>query len=87
MSCLSFPEPSPITLNHYNRMTPVTLMSVLTHSEVVAIFKCVAWVVATMSCQIRNLCSPIGKYRMWLTLEDSTARIHVLEVSFQLEIR
>ncbi|XP_068471444.1 protection of telomeres protein 1b-like isoform X2 [Phaseolus vulgaris] len=73
----SFPEPSPITaVNCHDHVTPVTLMSVLTHSEVTANFKCVVRVVAAMPCQAELLRSPAGTYRMRLTLEDSTARIH-----------
>ncbi|KAK7370118.1 hypothetical protein VNO80_12174 [Phaseolus coccineus] len=77
MPYCSFPEPSLITaVNCPNHVTPVTLMSVLTHSEVTAKFKCVVRVVAAMPCQAEILRSPAGIYRMRLTLEDSTARIH-----------
>ncbi|WVZ25682.1 hypothetical protein V8G54_004226 [Vigna mungo] len=78
MSYLNFPEPLPITVvNHCDHMTPVTLMSVLTHSKVTAIFKCIVRVVAAaMPCKTENICLSTGKYNMRLTLEDSTARIH-----------
>ncbi|XP_052727504.1 protection of telomeres protein 1b isoform X4 [Vigna angularis] len=80
MPNLSFPEPSPITVNHRDHVRPVTLMSVLTHSKVTAIFKCVVRVVAAMPCKAENLRSSTGKYRMRLTLEDPTARIHALVI-------
>ncbi|XP_022638002.1 protection of telomeres protein 1a isoform X3 [Vigna radiata var. radiata] len=77
MSYLSFPEPLPITaVNHRDHVTPVTLMSVLTHSEVTAIFKCIVRVVAAIPCKAENLCLSTEKYKMRLTLKDSTARIH-----------
>ena len=86
--CLSFDGPSPIRINHHERMTHFTLMSVITHSEVTTIFKYVVWLVAAMSCQTENFCSPTtGKYRTWLKLEDSTAIIHVIEVPFRLDTR
>ncbi|XP_014505433.1 protection of telomeres protein 1b isoform X2 [Vigna radiata var. radiata] len=74
MADLNFPEPLPITVNHCNHVTPNTLMSVLTHSEVVAIFKCIVRVVAIIP--FAKICSSTGNYSMRLTLEDSTARIH-----------
>ncbi|XP_020215623.1 protection of telomeres protein 1b [Cajanus cajan] len=79
----SFPKPSCITeVNHvHDRETPVTLMSVLTHSQVTLKFKCIVRVVAAMPCEAEDLCSPAGVYRIRLTLEDSTARIHVFVVA------
>ena len=72
----SFPEPLPITtFSPSDDVTPVFLMSVLTHSKVTAKFKCCSEV-AVMLCQAEELCSPTGIYRMRLTLEDSTARIY-----------
>jgi len=44
--------------------------------KVTAKFKCVVRVVAAMPCQAELLRSSAGTYRMRLTLEDSTARIH-----------
>ncbi|XP_028244878.1 protection of telomeres protein 1b-like [Glycine soja] len=72
-----FPKPSFITEEvNQDHAIPVTLMTVLTHSEVTAKFKCVVRVVAATPCQAENLLSSTGEYRMRLTLEDSTARIH-----------
>ena len=86
--CLSFHESSPIRINHNEHMTPVTLMSVITHSEVTTIFKYVVLLVAAMSCQTEIFYSPnTGKYRTWLKLEYSTATIHVIEIPFRLDIR
>lgn len=72
-----FPKPLFITEEvNQDHATPVTLMTVLTHSKVTAKFKCVVRVVAAMPYLAKNLLSSIGKYRMQLTLEDSTARVH-----------
>ncbi|CAJ1936598.1 unnamed protein product [Sphenostylis stenocarpa] len=82
MPYCSFPKPSCITeVIHHEHLKRVTLMGVLTHSEVTAKFKCVVRVVAAMPCQAEILCSPAGIYRMRLTLEDSTARIHAYVVA------
>ncbi|KAJ1390158.1 hypothetical protein SESBI_37696 [Sesbania bispinosa] len=58
-----------------------TLMDVLTHSEVATKFKCVVRVVAASPYSAEDLWSPDGTYRMRLTLEDPTARIHALVVA------
>ncbi|KAG2667643.1 hypothetical protein I3760_15G126100 [Carya illinoinensis] len=60
----------------YDRVPFVTLMDVLTYREVTAKFKCVARVVAVLPWQAEDFCSPLGTYRIRLTLEDPTARIH-----------
>ncbi|KAI4355730.1 hypothetical protein L6164_004477 [Bauhinia variegata] len=70
-----FPEPSCITVVGHESVIPVTLMDVITHSEVTAKFKCVVRVVAVLPSQPKYFCSPVGVYRMRLTLEDPTARI------------
>lgn len=44
-------------------------------------FKCVVRVVAVLPCQAEKLCSPSGTYRIRLTLEDPTARIHAFVVA------
>ncbi|KAK2983342.1 hypothetical protein RJ640_016080 [Escallonia rubra] len=54
----------------------VTLMNVLTHSEVTAKFRCVVRVIAAFPWQAADFRSPTGTYRIRLTLEDPTARIH-----------
>ncbi|KAJ1390155.1 hypothetical protein SESBI_37693 [Sesbania bispinosa] len=56
-------------------------MDVLTHSKVAANFKCVVRVVAASSYRVEELWSPDGTYRMRLTLEDPTARIHASAVA------
>ncbi|GMY23977.1 protection of telomeres protein 1b-like isoform X1 [Fagus crenata] len=73
----SFPWTSNITVVDYENVPFVTLMDVLTYSEVTAKFKCVARVVAALPCQAEDFRSPLGTYRIRLTLEDPTARIHV----------
>ncbi|KAK9996628.1 hypothetical protein SO802_021314 [Lithocarpus litseifolius] len=74
----SFPWPSNITVVEYDNVPFVTLMDVLTYSEVNAKFKCVARVVAAFPWQAEDFLSPLGTYRIRLTLEDPTARIHAL---------
>ncbi|KAK7251736.1 hypothetical protein RIF29_35191 [Crotalaria pallida] len=76
MPSWSLPMSSCITEVNYDHVPHVTLMDVLTHSEVTAKFKCVVRVVAVLPCQAESLRSPDGTYRMRLTLEDPTARIH-----------
>ncbi|WVZ25679.1 hypothetical protein V8G54_004223 [Vigna mungo] len=85
MPYLSFPQPSPTTaVNHCEHVSHVTLMSVLTHPEVTAIFKCVVRVVAAMACEDENPSS--YKYKLRLTLEDSTARIHAHVIGEDLDL-
>ncbi|XP_042513066.1 protection of telomeres protein 1b-like isoform X2 [Macadamia integrifolia] len=56
----------------------VTLMDILTSSEVTAVFKTVVRVVATDPWKVEDFCSPGGvhDYRIRFTLEDPTARVH-----------
>ncbi|KAK7830784.1 protection of telomeres protein 1a, partial [Quercus suber] len=72
----SFPWPSNIT--DYDNVPFVTLMDILTCSKVTTKFKCVARVVAARPWQAEDFLSPLGTYRIRLTLEDPTARIHAL---------
>ncbi|OIW10135.1 hypothetical protein TanjilG_21972 [Lupinus angustifolius] len=76
MPSSSLPLSTCITEVNYDHVPYVTLMDVLTHLEVTAKFKCVARVVAVLPCEPEKLCSPLGTYRMRLTLEDPTTRIH-----------
>jgi len=55
---------------------PLSITVAIQLLKVTAKFRCVVRVVAAMPCQTEELCSPAGIYRMRLTLEDSTARIH-----------
>ncbi|XP_062118032.1 protection of telomeres protein 1b-like isoform X2 [Humulus lupulus] len=71
----SFPWTSPITEVDYKDVPFVTLMDVLTYPEVTAKFLCVVRVVALYPWQAKDFCSR-GIYRVRLTLEDPTARIH-----------
>lgn len=52
------------------------LMSLYTWCQVTAKFKCVVRVVAALPWRSEDFCSPLGNYRIRLTLEDPTARIH-----------
>ncbi|KAM4114457.1 hypothetical protein ACJW30_04G069300 [Castanea mollissima] len=74
----SFPWPSNITEVDYDNVPFVTLRDVLTYSEVTVKFKCVARVVAALPWQAEDFRTPLGTYRIRLTLEDPTARIHAL---------
>ncbi|KAI5382458.1 hypothetical protein KIW84_070037, partial [Lathyrus oleraceus] len=76
----SLPESLCITKVNHDHVRHLTLMDVLTHSEVTAKFKCVVRVVAAVPYQGEKFCTPAGKYMMRLTLEDPTARIHAFVV-------
>ncbi|XP_030493574.2 protection of telomeres protein 1b-like [Cannabis sativa] len=71
----SFPLTFPITGVNYKDLPVVTLMDVLTYPEVTARFLCVVRVVAMYPWQAKDF-SFNGVYRVRLTLEDATARIH-----------
>ncbi|XP_020581921.1 protection of telomeres protein 1a-like isoform X3 [Phalaenopsis equestris] len=53
-----------------------TLRASLTHPEVVHVFRSIVRVIASYPWRAGDLCSPNGRYRVRLTLEDPTARIH-----------
>ncbi|KAL5699610.1 hypothetical protein ACHQM5_030489 [Ranunculus cassubicifolius] len=74
----AFPWPSHITETDHEHVPFATLMNVLTSSQVTAKFKCVVRVVAILPYRPEEFRSPIGTrvYRLQLTLEDPTARIH-----------
>ncbi|XP_054791190.1 protection of telomeres protein 1a-like [Prosopis cineraria] len=72
----SLPWTSCITVVDHDAAPFATLMDVLTYSEVTAKFKCIVRVVAAMPWSAEHFCSDGGVYRMRLTLEDPTARIH-----------
>ncbi|XP_043696363.1 protection of telomeres protein 1b isoform X2 [Telopea speciosissima] len=76
MPLSSFPWPSRVTETDHEHVPFVTLMDVLTYAEVTAKFKCVVRVLATYPCRVEDFRSPHGVYRIRLTLEDPTARIH-----------
>ncbi|OVA00701.1 Telomeric single stranded DNA binding POT1/Cdc13 [Macleaya cordata] len=71
-------SPSLVTATDHEHAPCVTLMDLLTYSEVTGKFKCVVRVISLYPCRAEHFRSPIGKreYRMRLTLEDPTARIH-----------
>ncbi|XP_023001782.1 protection of telomeres protein 1b-like isoform X1 [Cucurbita maxima] len=72
----SFPSPLPTTEVDHNNEPFTTLMDVLTYSKVTAKFKCVIRVIAIYPFQAKDFRSPEGTYRVRLSLEDPTARIH-----------
>lgn len=76
MPSLSFPWASDLTATEYPAVPFVTLMHVLTSAEVTAKFKCVVRVVDIFPWLAEDFLSPDGTYRIRLTLEDPTARIH-----------
>ncbi|KAI4329990.1 hypothetical protein MLD38_028307 [Melastoma candidum] len=68
--------PSPIAEIDDVDVPFVTLMEVLCSSEAIAKFKCMVRVVATVPYEAKDFLSPKGIYRIRLTLEDPTARVH-----------
>ncbi|XP_028792321.1 protection of telomeres protein 1a isoform X2 [Neltuma alba] len=72
----SFPWPSYVTVIDHDAAPLCTLMDVLTHSEVTAKYKCIVRIAAAMPQSAKDFCSQRGIYRMRLTVEDPTARIH-----------
>ncbi|XP_047950877.1 protection of telomeres protein 1a-like isoform X2 [Salvia hispanica] len=73
-TCLYWP--SSITETSHPDANLVTLMDVLTYPEVTYKFKCLVRVVALVPWRPEDFHSPSGVYRLQLTLEDPTARIH-----------
>ncbi|XP_073144662.1 protection of telomeres protein 1b-like [Henckelia pumila] len=76
MPFTSFPWPSHMTETDHPDVPFVTLMNVLTHAEVTCKYRCVVRVVAIFPWRADDFHSPCGIYRIRLTLEDPTARIH-----------
>ncbi|PWA36227.1 nucleic acid-binding, OB-fold-like protein [Artemisia annua] len=79
MPLSTFPWPSYVTeTNHDHKdVSFLTLMEVLSSREATAKFRCVVRVVATLPDRPENFrSSSCGTYRIRLTLEDPTARIH-----------
>ncbi|GAB4842735.1 hypothetical protein Ancab_012710 [Ancistrocladus abbreviatus] len=76
MPYASFPWPSFITETDCEDVPFVTLMDIITYSQVTAKFKCVVRVVAALPWKAEDFCSPSRTYRIQLTLEDPTARMH-----------
>ncbi|XP_009800140.1 protection of telomeres protein 1b-like [Nicotiana tabacum] len=74
LSC--FPWPSDITETDFPNVPFVSLMRVLVNPKVVGKFHCVVRVVAAFPWIVEDFRSPSGVYRIRLTLEDPTARIH-----------
>ncbi|XP_050222013.1 protection of telomeres protein 1b-like isoform X2 [Mercurialis annua] len=73
---ICFPRPSPVTEVDDKDVSFVTLMDVLTHSEVTAKFNCIVRVVAAFPWQVQTYFSDDGTYGIRLTIEDPTGRIH-----------
>uniref|UniRef100_A0A1D1XEA0 Protection of telomeres protein 1a n=1 Tax=Anthurium amnicola TaxID=1678845 RepID=A0A1D1XEA0_9ARAE len=72
-----FPRPSFITETDYDHEVDATLMDSLTYPEVTHKCKCIVRVVAACPWRAENLYSLMqGQFRVRLTLEDPTARVH-----------
>ncbi|KAL3512172.1 hypothetical protein ACH5RR_024889 [Cinchona calisaya] len=71
-----FPWDSHVTATDRPDVPFVTMMNVLAHPELTAKFRCVVRVVAVFPWRAQDFRSPLGTYRIRLTLEDPTARIH-----------
>ncbi|PIA47224.1 hypothetical protein AQUCO_01400126v1 [Aquilegia coerulea] len=80
MPSSALPWPPQITETDLGHLPFATLMDALTCSEVPTKFQCVVRVVAICPWQVENFRSPTGTcvYRIRLTLEDPTARIHAI---------
>ncbi|PKI44186.1 hypothetical protein CRG98_035423 [Punica granatum] len=68
-------SPSTVTEVDHAFVPFASLMDVITYAEVTAKFKCIVRVVAVLPFQVEDFVSPLGIYRVRLTLEDPTARI------------
>ncbi|XP_065850846.1 protection of telomeres protein 1a-like [Euphorbia lathyris] len=71
-----FPWCSQLTEVDYEHAPFVTLMDVLTHSKVVSKFRSMVRVVAAFPWRAEDFCSHLGTFRIRLTIEDPTARLH-----------
>lgn len=72
----SFPSTPRVTETDHEDVPFVTLMDIVSFSEVTAKFRCVVRIVAAFPWLAKDFRSPSGIYRIRLTLEDPTARIH-----------
>ncbi|KAL5544938.1 hypothetical protein UlMin_008722 [Ulmus minor] len=72
----SFPWTSRVTEVDCDDAPFATLMEALTYPEVTAKFRCVVRVLAAFPWKAKDFCCSRGIYRIRLTLEDPTARIH-----------
>ncbi|XP_059291905.1 protection of telomeres protein 1b-like isoform X2 [Lycium ferocissimum] len=76
MPLSSLPWPSHVTVTDHPDVPFVSLMRALANPRVVGKFRCVVRVVASFPWSVEEYRSPSGIYRIRLTLEDPTARIH-----------
>uniref|UniRef100_M1BWJ1 Protection of telomeres 1 protein n=1 Tax=Solanum tuberosum TaxID=4113 RepID=M1BWJ1_SOLTU len=76
MPLSSFPWSSDIAETDYPNVPFVSLMRALANPKVIGKFHCVVRVVAAFPWLAEDFRSPSGVYRIRLTLEDPTARIH-----------
>nr|XP_009782745.1 PREDICTED: protection of telomeres protein 1b-like [Nicotiana sylvestris] len=70
------PWPTHVTVTDHFEVPFVSLMKALVHPKVVGKFHCVVRVVASFPWLVEDYRSPTGVYRIRLTLEDPTARLH-----------
>ncbi|KAK2969672.1 hypothetical protein RJ640_025849 [Escallonia rubra] len=73
--CISFPYDGETS---YREAEFATLMDLITWPQNSCKLKCVARVVALLPSQAEDFRSPLGHYRIRMTLEDPTTRIHAL---------
>ncbi|KAL7237156.1 hypothetical protein ACSBR1_020264 [Camellia fascicularis] len=67
-----------LTVTTFETSKFATLMDVVTLSKDRSRFKCVVRMVAIYPTQVQDFWTPAGRYRINITLEDPTARIHAL---------
>ncbi|CAN6874657.1 unnamed protein product [Brassica oleracea] len=74
--CISSPSHSGITGVAHEDAPFVTLMDILTYSNVTAKFRCVVRFIQVFPRDVRNFHDLNGKFKLLAILEDATARIH-----------
>ncbi|CAF1789641.1 unnamed protein product [Brassica napus] len=74
--CISSPSHSGITGVAHEDAPFVTLMDMLTYSNVTAKFRCVVRFIQVFPRDVRNFHDLNGKFKLLAILEDATARIH-----------
>ncbi|XP_059443421.1 protection of telomeres protein 1a-like isoform X1 [Corylus avellana] len=74
----SWSSPPYLAVIDYENVPFATMMDLLTQPEVGGTVKCIVRVLAVCPPQPKEFCTPVGsdQYRMRLTLEDPTARLH-----------
>ncbi|KAL8153145.1 hypothetical protein V2J09_010905 [Rumex salicifolius] len=86
MPFTSFPWPPLVTETEKEDVALVTLMDIIKYSQATAKFRCIVRVVSMLPSNPEDYFSSEGTYRIRLTLEDPTARIHAFLFREQAEV-